>query len=107
MKGEIEDWYGKILLSVIIIVALCVIFIFILKPQIDFQLKVADLERERDVFLTKFCKNMGFETYKVKDVGKYNAYCYTERGMTRSVSYLTYDYDIIEGQYNFYILQEK
>jgi len=107
MKGEVGDYANLIWLVIIIGSICCLAFLFLLKPQLDYQQKIADFDRERDVFLHNFCRNMKFEGYKLFDIDKYNAYCYNEQGMTRSVSYFTYDYEIIEGRYSFKVLQER
>lgn len=107
MKAEMSDHYFKVWVLIVAVILLSLMWIFVLKPNADYQKKVVDFDNEKDVFMSNFCRNMGYENYAEIELDKYNAYCFTERGMARTVTYFTYDYEEVDGKYNFFALQEK
>ena len=105
---EKETLYNFAILGIIAVCVLVIMFIFVIKPATDKSLSQKNFEEQRNIFLAKYCENLKFTSFKLQDISTYNGYCFTESSpMVRVISYFHYDYDIKDGSYTFWILQER
>ena len=105
---EKETLYNYTIIGIIAICIVVGMYIFAIKPATDKYLLQKNFEEQRNVFLAKYCENLKFTDFKLQDISTYNGYCFTESSpMVRVISYFHYDYDIKDGSYTFWILQER
>jgi len=105
---EKETLYNFGIIAVIIVCLISALYIFLLKPAWDETLAQKNFEESRNIFLSRFCTNLGYTSYKIEDISTYNGYCFTESSpMVRVISYFRYSYDVKDAIYNFYIIQER
>jgi hypothetical protein len=107
---ERETLYNWAIIGLLIVLGSGLVYVFVFTPMNQKTQQEQNFERERDVFLARFCTNLGYQKYKIEDISDtvYNMYCYTEQGENvRTASYFRYDYDLRDGKYYFYIVKEK
>jgi hypothetical protein len=105
---EWEGIYNYIIILILVVTAISAVYIFAIKPATDKTLVQKNFEENRNVFLSRYCSNLGYTSFKIEDIGNYNGYCFTESSpMVRVISYFHYSYDVKDGSYTFYIIQER
>lgn len=105
---EKETLYNFGIIAVIVVCLISVLYIFLLKPAWDETLAQKNFEESRNVFLSRFCTNLGYASYKIEDISAYNGYCFTESSpMVRVISYFRLGWEQKDGSYTFYILEIK
>jgi hypothetical protein len=105
---EKETLYNFAIIGVIAICIIAGVYIFLVKPATDKTLTEKNFEEGRNLFLSRYCTNLGYASYKIEDISTYNGYCFTESSpMVRVISYFRYSYDIKDNLYSFYIIQER
>jgi hypothetical protein len=107
---ERETLYNWVIIGLVIALCFGLFYVFVIIPFNQKTLQEQNFDKERGIFIDRFCTNLGFQKYKVEDISDtvYNMYCYTQESENvRVASYFRYDYDQRDGKYYFYIVKEK
>jgi hypothetical protein len=107
---EWEGIYNYIIIAIIACFIIAIICVFVIKPAMDKGYEQQIFEQQRDAFLARFCKNLGYEAYKLENIEgtPYNMICYSNIGQNaRTFSYHRFEWERKDGEYQFFVLQER